>query len=209
MSMETRSRTVACLLVADYDLLAVAGFAQALAACGRQWNWRPFRLQLARLQGGPLRSSCGLSLEPTVAASEVASPEILMVGGGYGVRQLANEPQQLELLRRHAVRARCVVGIGGGLLLLALAGCLGARRISAPPNLQRELSEIEPTLSIENARVLADDEWISCASSAWSLEAGLEVIRVLLGEGLANQTASALGMSGPVLPFPSRGVTIR
>lgn len=207
--METRSRSVACLLVAEFDLLAVTGFAHALSACGRHWNWRPFRPRLAALSPMPIRSGCGWSLQPVSPASELEAPDIVLVGGGYGVRQLLDEPEAIELVRRLAHAARWVVGVDSGLLLLAKASCLRARRVAAPPALRQELSDLEPALQLEDARVLSDETWISCASSAWSLDAGLELIRRIHGERLANRTASALGVSGPVLPFPAQGVTIR
>jgi cyclohexyl-isocyanide hydratase len=92
---------------------------------------------LARLPGAetlllwkdmrPVRSEHGLAILPTVTFAECPPLDLLLVPGGPGINPLLEDREVLAFLRNAAARARYVVGVCTGSLVLGAAGLLRGR----------------------------------------------------------------------------------
>jgi cyclohexyl-isocyanide hydratase len=76
----------------------------------------------------PVRSEHGLAILPTAALADCPPLDLVLVPGGPGINPLLEDQEVLAFLHRAAARARYVVGVCTGSLVLGAAGLLRGRR---------------------------------------------------------------------------------
>ncbi|KQP41543.1 hypothetical protein ASF49_17425 [Methylobacterium sp. Leaf104] len=86
------------------------------------------RVHLVAADRGPVTSSTGLVLAPTLAMADCPQLDVLCVPGGLGVNPLMRDAAVLAFLRDQAARARYVTSVCTGALVLGAAGLLRGRR---------------------------------------------------------------------------------
>src|SRR5262249_36490296 len=107
--------------------LDVTGPLEAFAGAAQHPDCRPpYAVTTASVDGGPVRTSSGLTLVPDRALKGVATPDTLIVPGGAGTRR--PDPLLVAWLRRRGGAPRRVVSVCTGAFLLAAAGLLDGRR---------------------------------------------------------------------------------
>lgn len=86
-----------------------------------------YRLTIASTAGGPIRTSAGIEIMST-ALAEVSEIDTLVVGGGRGVHDAAEDLQLLTWLSEHSGEIRRLCAVCTGAFVLAAAGLLNHRR---------------------------------------------------------------------------------
>lgn len=93
-------------------------------------------MTVAGLDPGPVRGSRGVVLIPDVELSEVADRDFDMVvlpGGKEGSDRLAADERITQVLRRHQARGAWLAAICAAPAVLAKAGMLAGKRVTAYP----------------------------------------------------------------------------
>lgn len=94
----------------------------------------PYDLKIVAAQAGPVKASSGLTItaETSYAAVMGQNGEIdtLMIAGGHGSSSELKNPELLEFVQTMAPRAKRIVSICTGALILAEAGLLKNKRAS-------------------------------------------------------------------------------
>ncbi|MGW5185705.1 GlxA family transcriptional regulator [Streptomyces cyaneofuscatus] len=116
-------RTVLVVLFDGVQSLDATGPMEVFAGASRAPGVS-YDLRTASLDGGPVRTSSGLTLVPDSSLAEAPVPHTLLVPGGHGTRD--SHPELTAWLRAHAGRAERLVSVCTGALLLAEAGLLDA-----------------------------------------------------------------------------------
>ncbi|ETX13399.1 hypothetical protein OCH239_10480 [Roseivivax halodurans JCM 10272] len=128
MDTPLRTRAIDVLLYDGVNALDVSGPVQAFDVA-RVDGRRLYELRYVSVDGGSVRSSCGLRLgADDVLATDGAGRDIL-VPGGSGVDALLSDEQVLEALRSRIASegdAR-IISVCSGALVLAAAGVLDGR----------------------------------------------------------------------------------
>ncbi|WP_439572136.1 GlxA family transcriptional regulator [Phreatobacter sp.] len=88
----------------------------------------PYRLTVASIAGGLVRTSSGLEIM-TRQIHEVDDVDTLVVVGGPGVHEAARQPQLVQWLSDNASRARRLCSVCTGAFVLASAGLLKQRKV--------------------------------------------------------------------------------
>src|SRR5262245_33301471 len=120
--MRTSSRVVSLLLFDEVELLDVSGPLGVLTTAGRQWNWRPFKIQTVAARSGMIETRSQVRLESEATFDSCAAAEILIVPGGYGARRALDDVSTIDWVRNTGEKAMHCLGIGNGILVLAKAG---------------------------------------------------------------------------------------
>ena len=76
----------------------------------------------------PIKDMMGLVLQPTMALKDAPPLDVLLVPGGYGQLALMDDMEVIDYVREQGERARYVVSVCTGALILGAAGLLKGYR---------------------------------------------------------------------------------
>ncbi|UQA91806.1 GlxA family transcriptional regulator [Streptomyces halobius] len=147
---------------------------------------RAYRIRTASLEGGPVRTSSGLTLAPDLALAD-AAPHTLLVPGGNGTRD--PDPRLIDWLRTNAPSARRKVSVCSGALLLAEAGLLDGRRATTHWMLCDAFAERYPAVHVDPEPIYVRDG--DLATSA-GVTAGIDLALALVEEDLGRDLALSI-----------------
>ncbi|MFC7303581.1 GlxA family transcriptional regulator [Streptomyces monticola] len=156
-----------------------------------------YRVSTASLDGAPVRTSSGLTVVPdrTLAAAPV--PHTLLVPGGPGTR--ASDPDLIAWLRGHAPRARRLVSVCTGALVLAEAGLLEGRRATTHWAFCDKLARDHPGVEVESDPIYVRDGHVATSAG---VTAGIDLALALVEEDLGRDIA--LGVARQLVVFLRR-----
>jgi transcriptional regulator GlxA family with amidase domain len=176
-------RTVLFLLFDDVQSLDVTGPLEVFAGAEKGVPGT-YRIRTASLDGGPVRTSGGLTLVPDEALAEADDPHILVVPGGQGTR--TPDPRLTDWLRERGPRANRLVSVCTGAILLARAGLLDGRRATTHWAYCDKLARDHPAIDVEPDPVYVRDGRISTSAG---VTAGIDLALALVEEDLGRETA--------------------
>jgi transcriptional regulator GlxA family with amidase domain len=196
-------RLVVVLAFQDVQLLDVTGPVQTFASaneivCGTRGaptQGAPYRIVVVSRQGGPIRSSSGLPLvtQPIAKALGGRRIDTLIIPGGAGVHEAANDTKTLDWVRRQVSTARRTASVCTGAFLLAATGVLNGHRVTTHwrycTRLQHEFPDIQvdpDPIYLHNGRI-----WTSAGVTA-GIDLSLALVQEDLGRQVAMQVARHL-----------------
>ncbi|MEU8972196.1 GlxA family transcriptional regulator [Streptomyces monashensis] len=143
-----------------------------------------YRIRTASLDGGPVRTSSGLTLVPDGALTAASDPHTLVVPGGSGTR--APDPRLIDWLRAHGPRARRLVSVCTGAILLAAAGLLDGRRATTHWAYCDQLARDHPAVTVEPDPIYVRDAEVATSAGVTS---GIDLALALVEEDLDRDVA--------------------
>ncbi|MEU8032962.1 GlxA family transcriptional regulator [Streptomyces sp. NPDC049099] len=146
-----------------------------------------YRLRTASLDGGPVRTSSGLTLVPDEALATAADPHTLLVPGGQGTR--APDPRLIEWLRVRGPRAPRLVSVCTGAVLLAAAGLLDGRRATTHWAYCDKLAHDHPAVAVDPEPIYVRDGDVATSAGVTS---GIDLALALVEEDLDRDVALAV-----------------
>ncbi|QHA08217.1 helix-turn-helix domain-containing protein [Streptomyces broussonetiae] len=146
-----------------------------------------YRIHTASLDGGPVRTSSGLNLVPDEALTSAPDPHTLLVPGGEGTR--APDPRLIEWLHTHGPRARRLVSVCTGAILLAAAGLLDGRRVTTHWAYCDTLARDHPAVTVEPEPIYICDGDVATSAGVTS---GIDLALALVEEDLDREVALAV-----------------
>jgi cyclohexyl-isocyanide hydratase len=147
----------------------------------------------------PVRSEHGLTIVPMATFSSCPPLNLVLVPGGTGINPLLEDAEVLAFLRRAAERARYIVGICTGSLVLGAAGLLRGRR-AGTHWMSRDLLRAfgaEPVAE----RVVVDGNIIT----GGGVTAGIDVALAVAAEIAGRETAERIQLGIEYAPAPPFG----
>ncbi|GGY36321.1 GlxA family transcriptional regulator [Streptomyces xanthochromogenes] len=178
-------RSVLVVLFDEVQSLDVTGPAEVFAAaCRILGDPAAYQLRFASLDGAPVTSHSGLRLMADCALADAAPADILLVPGGDGAS--TPDPRLVNWLRAHGPRARRLVSVCTGSLLLAEAGLLDGRRATTHWALCARLAHRYPAVQVEPDPIFVRDG--NVATSA-GVTAGIDLSLALVEEDHGRDVA--------------------
>ncbi|WP_171113816.1 MULTISPECIES: GlxA family transcriptional regulator [Streptomyces] len=176
-------RTVLVVLFDGVQSLDVSGPVEVFAGA-ETLTPGTYRIRTASLDGGPVRSSSGLTLAPDEALADASAPHTLLVPGGRGTRR--PDPRLTAWLRAHGPRAPRLVSVCTGSLLLAEAGLLDGRRATTHWRFCDQLARDHPAVHVEPDPIYVRDGHIATSAGVTS---GIDLALALVEEDLGRDVA--------------------
>jgi transcriptional regulator GlxA family with amidase domain len=182
--------------VDDGDVQRVAIFVfdglQPLDAVGPHEVLRAggYAVELVSVDGSPVRSASGLRLEVDRSLAAVRSPlDTLVIAGGNGVHEAADDPEVVRHVRRLSAKARRTASVCSGAFVLARAGLLDGRRATTHWQHCERLARAYPGVTVEPDPIFVrdGDVWTSAGVTA-----GMDLALALVEEDRGRDTALAI-----------------
>ncbi|MCT7353192.1 GlxA family transcriptional regulator [Streptomyces sp. 15-116A] len=143
-----------------------------------------YRIRTASLDGGPVRTSSGLTLVPDQALTPEPVPHTLLLPGGLDTHR--PDPRLTDWLRAHAPTATRLVSVCTGAFLLAAAGLLDGRRATTHWAYCAKLARDHPDVVVEPDPVYVRDGHVATSAG---VTAGIDLALALVEEDLGRETA--------------------
>jgi transcriptional regulator GlxA family with amidase domain len=151
-----------------------------------------YRVRVASLDGGPVRTSAGYSLLPEHDASILGTAQTVVLPGVYGTSAMTDGtlPDELaDLLRRTAQRSR-LLSICTGAFVLAAAGLLDDRPATTHWVHAPAFAGLFPRVKLDPDVLFVDDgDVLTSAGNAAGIDLLLHVIRRDHGSEVAGRVA--------------------
>ena len=179
-------RRVVILAFEGVQSLDVTGPMEVFSIAGRVAG-DAYRVEVVAASPEPLKTNSGLALVPDRAITGVRGPiDTLVIAGGSGVRQAAEDDRLVSWVRRAAGRSRRVASVCTGALLLARAGLLDGRRAATHWAWADRLAERHPEVDVDREAIFVrdGDVWTSAGVTA-----GMDLALALVEEDLGREVA--------------------
>ncbi|MFG3249408.1 GlxA family transcriptional regulator [Streptomyces sp. NPDC048187] len=176
-------QTVLVLLFDQVQSLDVTGPVEVFAGA-EQHTPGTYRIRTASLDGAPVRTSSGLTVVPDQALTDAPEPDTLVVPGGRGTRD--PDPRLTPWLREHGPRARRLVSVCTGAVLLARAGLLDGRRATTHWAYSDRLARDHPAVDVDPDPIYVRDGNVATSAGVTS---GIDLALALVEEDLGRDVA--------------------
>ncbi|WP_417452088.1 GlxA family transcriptional regulator [Kordiimonas sp.] len=145
-------------------------------------------------QGGAVKTTSGLSLQADLsfrdATEQLATLDTLLISGGHGINEATSDTELMEFVRIASTRAKRVVSICTGAMILAELGLLNGRRATTHwwwcPILAQKYPEVE--VDADAIYVRDGNVWTS-AGVTTGMDLALSLVEMDFGHHIALQVA--------------------
>jgi transcriptional regulator GlxA family with amidase domain len=165
---------------------------------------RLYRVRVASLDGGPVRTSAGYSLLPEHDASILDEAQTVVIPGIYGTSAMTDGTVPVELadlLRRTGEHAR-VVSICTGAFVLAAAGLLDGRPATTHWVHSAAFARLFPRVHLDADVLFVDDgDVLTSAGNA----AGIDLLLHMIRRDHGSEVASRVARRSVVAPWREGG----
>lgn len=193
--MPNTPKPVHVLAFANVQVLDVTGplqvFASANDLARGQGLPAPYAPTVVAAGGGAVMSSAGLALMAEPLPNE--SSDTLLIAGGWGVYEAAEDPALVAWVKHQGMRSRRVASVCTGAFLLAASGWLDGRRVATHWTRCEQLARQHPQLHVEPNPIFIKDGpvWTSAGVTA-GIDLALALVEEDLGRAMALEVARHL-----------------
>ncbi|MGC2940655.1 MULTISPECIES: DJ-1/PfpI family protein [unclassified Brevibacterium] len=161
--MDSRTRSVAVVLFDGFEVLDVFGPVELFSRLPDS-----FALSCVATHPGRVRSAQGIEVIASESFDTASTPDIVLVPGGMGTRQLVDDRSFLDSLVNWSADADLITSVCTGSAVLAAAGLLDGYRATSNKKAFTWASELgEAVTWVPQARWVEDrDRWTSSGVAA-------------------------------------------
>ena len=180
-------RRVVILAFEGVQNLDVTGPFEVFSFAGRITG-DPYALEIVAPAAGPLRTNSGLTIVADRAATSIRGGDVdtLVIAGGSGVAEAAEDDKLVRWVQRTAARARRTASVCTGAFMLARAGLLDERRAATHWASAAELQRRYPRVRVDSESIFVrdGDVWTSAGVTA-----GMDLALALVEEDHGREVA--------------------
>ena len=183
-----REWTLGVVLFPGFELLDVFG---PLEAFGNLPGM--FRILMVAERAGPVASAQGPRSVADHGFADCPRLDLMLVPGGIGTREEAENPALLGWLARAAAEAEIVTSVCTGAALLACAGLLDGRRATTNKMFFQWVADQRPAVTwVKEARWVDDGKFVTSSGVSAGIDMALAVIARTVGREPAENVARAM-----------------
>jgi transcriptional regulator GlxA family with amidase domain len=198
-------RRIVMLGFPDAQMLDITGPLEVFARASR-WmidegvvKVPQYEVILTAIHRGSLAMSSGLKFTIEDAIDDIEGADTLMVAGGRGVTEAAQEPKLIAWLRRMAPQVRRLCSVCTGTFVLAEAGLLEGRSVTTHWRACERLQQRFPALNVQTDPIFVRDGRVYTSAG---VTAGIDLALALVEEDHGRRVA--LGVARELVMFLRR-----
>lgn len=186
---EREALTVTVLVLSGASIMCVASTIDPLRAANRVAGERHFDWRIVSVDSEPALTTSGLPIAVEGALDARDRPDVLMIVGGFGTRDLGS-PALNAAIRRIARSARAVGGIEAGTWLLGHVGLLEGRKATTHWEDMEDFAAAFPGTDVRPDRYVIDGPVFTSGGASPTFDLMLHLVRSRLGMAVALDVAS-------------------
>lgn len=187
-------RSVIVVGYPDAELLDISCVTTTLELANEQGATPPYRTRLATPGGLPIPCVSGLVVQAQAVLERVRGPlDTVVVSGGRGPEEFADDPALVADVARLARRSRRVASVCTGATILAAAGLLDGKKATTHWAYARRLAERHPAVTVSADPIyVRDGNVYTSAGITSALDLTLALVAEDHGADLARHVARVL-----------------
>ena len=188
-------KRVGILIFPQVEVLDFCGPFEVLAAVRLDESRRreepsPFDVRLVAERDEPIVTTGGLRVLPDYALAHCPPLDILIVPGGWGVRQEINNQSLIAWIAERGQQVETLASVCTGAMLLGRAGLLQGRHATTHWKSLDWMRESFPNVAVEDKlRFVEDGRVITSAGISAGIDMALRLVARYLGVEIARATA--------------------
>jgi transcriptional regulator GlxA family with amidase domain len=149
----------------------------------------PFRVFTVAKTDDLVTATGGLQVLPDYSFEDAPPIDLLVVPGGFGTRELLEDAEVLDWVRRTSAAAQKTTSVCTGSMVLARAGLAAGKTITTHWGALDLLTSLAPDSTVDRERRVIDDGIITSAGVASGMDMAFYVVETLFGKAVADETA--------------------
>jgi len=188
-------KRVGILIFPQVEVLDFCGPFEVLAAvrldeARRREQPSPFDVFLVAERAEPVVANGGLHILPDHTLATCPPLDLLVVPGGWGVRQEINNEPLLAWIAERGRQVKTLASVCTGAMLLGRAGLLDGRHATTHWGSLNWMRESFPSVMVEDqSRFVEDGHVITSAGVSAGIDMALRLVARCYGEDIARATA--------------------
>ena len=184
------TKKVAIFIFNDVEVLDFAGPFEVFSVTSELNNYEPFEVYTVAETLTAIKAKNGLSVNPDRQISDSPQPDILIVPGGWGSREVLKREIVIDWIQDCAREAELVLSVCTGSLILAKTGLLEGLEATTHHNAFDYLRELAPNTTIrEDRRFVDNGKIVTSGGISAGIDMSFYVVAKLLGKEIAEKTA--------------------
>jgi transcriptional regulator GlxA family with amidase domain len=182
-------RRVAVMMFDDVEVLDFAGPFEVFGVARTLSGEFAFEVFTVALERRLVVARNGLQVLPHTDVEHAGRVDVLVVPGGMGTRREMRNDTMLNVVRDMSASADLTLSVCTGALVLAAAGLLRGLAATTHYGALHELRALDCGDVLPQARVVDNGRILTSAGVSAGLDAALHIVRRLIGEAAAAETA--------------------
>ena len=179
-------RNVAVFVHEGVELLDFAGPGEVFAAAG---SHQAFKVYTVAATKAPIKAQRFLTVTPEYAIDDCPKPDVVVLPGGMTNVPL-RDPKVIAWIKTASADAEVTMSVCTGAFLLAKAGLLDGKEATTHWGSVERLKSAAPGITVRaDKRVVDNGKVVTTAGVSAGIDGSLHVVRRLLGEPAARETA--------------------
>ncbi len=198
-------KRVGIVLFDDVEVLDFCGPFEVFSATRlneekRRKEPSPFEVLLVTEKNAPVVTTGGMKVIPDYTYENCPKLDIIVVPGGWGVREEIKNPVLLDWLRFRSEEVETLTSVCTGSMLLGFAGLLNGRHATTHWRSLEWMRESLPEVTVEyDKHFVEDGRILTSAGISAGIDMALKVVARYYGETVARATAKHMEY-----PYPDR-----
>ncbi|MDX1569346.1 MAG: DJ-1/PfpI family protein [Xanthomonadales bacterium] len=151
----------------------------------------PYAVLLVAESEAPIVTRGGMEVRPQVTLASCPSLDLLVVPGGWGVREQLENAATIEWIRQRAKQVSRLTSVCTGSMLLGEAGLLDGRRATTHWRSLDWMRESFPAVRVvADEHVVEDGDTVTSAGISAGIDMALRMVARDFGDAVARETAA-------------------
>jgi transcriptional regulator GlxA family with amidase domain len=172
----------------DMELMDFAGPYEVFTAVNEVSEFTHCRVYTISETGSTIKTINGLQVLSDFSTDNCPQPDILIIPGGNGTRQLVNNLSIIQWIKKSAEKAEIVFSVCSGARLLAKAGLLDGLEFTTHHLVYEDVAQLAPSAKLKKERRFTDNGNVMTAGGITAgIDLSLYIIEKLFGQPTARK----------------------
>jgi transcriptional regulator GlxA family with amidase domain len=172
----------------DMELMDFAGPYEVFTAVNLALEEMLCKVYTISETGSTIKTINGLQVLPDFSIDNSPQPEILVIPGGNGTRQLVNNLSFIQWLKSSAEKSEIVFSVCSGARLLAKAGLLEGLEFTTHHLVYEDVAQLAPSAKLKKEKRFTDNGKVMTAGGITAgIDLSLYIVEKLFGLSTAKK----------------------
>ncbi len=190
MPMTMKKRTVAILIFDQVEVLDFTGPFEVFSVASELLYNILFEVKIVAENTSPVSTVNGMKVIPSQSIYDISECDILVIPGGVGTRKLLNNTRLIQHIQNLHQKAKYVMSVCSGALLLAEAGLLNGQAYCTHRDIYADMEKLVPDgKPMKGERFASAGKVFTSAGISAGIDLSLHILNLMHGDEVMRRTS--------------------